>query len=105
MPYRTAASAQRSANATAWSTKKSIDPPVSTHHKLSAESPRRGRLSITSAADAPRSGVGLMSLFGLGLADRLRVRELEVRPRLLEVADEPVVDAGPAEHRLERPPR
>ena len=33
IPYRTATSAQTSANATAWSAKKSIHPPVSARHE------------------------------------------------------------------------
>ena len=56
-------------------------------YKVSAESPRRGGLCITRRAGASPSTAGVF-------LHRLHVRELEVRARLLEVADRRVVDAG-----------
>ena len=63
-------------------------------HKVSARSPRRGGLCITSSLDARASGVA-------GLGDRARVGELEVGACLLEVTHDRVVHAGLTQHRVE----
>ena len=65
-------------------------PPVlPPRYKVNAESPRRGRLCITSG---DRAHVSTGALLG----DRTRICELEVRARLLEIAHDCLVHTGVA---------
>src|SRR5919204_483483 len=66
-----AAAAQRSANSTAWSLKKSILP---SPHKVSAEGPRRGGLSITISPDV---GARLLDPFGRNCGSGLGVQDVD----------------------------
>ena len=78
--------------------KKSIDPPVfrpsqserrvASARRIMYHKRRAGRLRTVQDRPSRRPRLG-----------RLRVRELEVRERLLEVADDRLVDAALAEHR------
>src|SRR3990170_6989390 len=87
-PYKTATAAHASANPTAWSTKKSMILRSPAHHKVSAESPRRGRLCITSrhvARGPPARSAGAACLSGQGSAVVEPVLQLGNRHRVSDV--------------------
>ena len=109
-PYRTATAAHASANPTAWSTKKSMilrssRPSQSErrvasarrimYHKRSGRS-RASCAGRTTRQRATRSGSVLPKgrRGGSRLGDRPGIGELQVRPRLLEVADDLLLDAS-----------